>query len=89
MDPEEELHSFAFSETVNGVEHNYRITLNEEKYGVEKDGVVIAEVAHGDSWEQITGQPLGKELTETICNQIESHLIKNESIRKLFKLAYS
>lgn len=73
MDPEEELHSFVFNETINGVEHHYRITLNEEKFGVEKDGVVIAEVAHSDHWQQIAGEPLSKELTESICNQIESH----------------
>lgn len=70
---QEELHSFPYSETINGVEHNYRITENIEKYGVERDGIVIAELAHEEQWIQLSGQPLGKELIESICHYIEAH----------------
>jgi hypothetical protein len=50
MEQEEELHSFPYSETVDGVQHNYRITQNVDKYGVEKDGVLIAELVHESRW---------------------------------------
>jgi hypothetical protein len=73
MEPEEELHSFPYSETVEGVEHNYRITENGTHYGVERDGVVIAEVSHNDQWKQISGDPLSEELRRSICEHIESH----------------
>ncbi|WP_428330093.1 hypothetical protein [Mucilaginibacter sp.] len=73
MKPEEELHSFPYSETVDGVEHNYRITQNMDRYGVEKDGVVIAELSHDDGWKQLSGEKLSKERFESICNHIESH----------------
>jgi hypothetical protein len=73
MESEEELHSFPYSETIDGVEHNYRITQNDEKYGIEKDGVNIAEVEHGDRWKQLSGEPLTRELLESICDQIEAH----------------
>jgi hypothetical protein len=76
MEPEEELHSFPYSEIVAGVEHNYRITENGNKFGVEKDGVVIAEVANDDRWQQLTGRPLSKDLLESICNHIESYYSK-------------
>jgi hypothetical protein len=73
MEPEEELHSFPYSETVAGVEHNYRITENGNKFDVEKDGVVIAEIAHADRWQQLTGRPLSKDVLESICDHIESY----------------
>jgi hypothetical protein len=73
MEPEEELHSFPYSETIDGVEHNYRITQNDNKYGIEKDGIVIAEVEHGENWKQLSGEPLFKELLNSICDQIEAH----------------
>lgn len=73
MESEEELHSFPFSETIEGVEHNYRITQNDEKYGIEKDGFVIAEVEHREQWQQLSGQPLTPQLLESICDQIEAH----------------
>jgi hypothetical protein len=53
MEPDEELHSFPYAETIGGVEHNYRITKNDENHGIEKDGVVIAEIAHGEHWQQL------------------------------------
>ena len=73
MKSEEELHSFPYSEIVAGVEHNYRITENGNKFGVEKDGVVIAEMLGGDHWQQLSGEPLSKRLLESISIHIESH----------------
>jgi hypothetical protein len=73
MEQEEELHSFPYNETINGIEHNYRITQNEEKYGIEKDGINIAEIEHGEHWKQLTGEPLKKQLLDSICDQIETH----------------
>ena len=73
MEQEYELHSFPYSETVDGVEHNYRITQNVDRYGVEKDGVVIAELNHDSGWKQLSGEKLSKELTDSICNHIESY----------------
>ena len=73
MEPEEELESFPYDAIIGGREHHYRITKNEEKYGIEQDGVVIAEVAHGAQWEQLTGASLGKELLHSICAHIEAH----------------
>ncbi|HTD99020.1 MAG TPA: hypothetical protein VK668_07015 [Mucilaginibacter sp.] len=75
MEPQEEqeLHSFPYQASIGGKEHFYRITQQQEKYGIEQDGVVIAEVAHGDRWQQLSGEPLGKELLESICDHIEAH----------------
>jgi hypothetical protein len=73
MEQEEELHSFPYEATVNGQDHYFRITQNDDKYGIEQDGVVIAEVEHGERWQQINGQPLSKELLESICDHIEAH----------------
>jgi hypothetical protein len=70
---EEELHSFPYDATIGGTDHHYRITQNHEKYGIEQDGVVIAEVVHGEQWEQLTAAPLGKELLHSICDHIEAH----------------
>lgn len=72
MEAEEELHSFPYDATIAGTEHHYRITQDHEKYGVEQDGVLIAEVAHNDDWQQISGKHLGKELLESICAHIEA-----------------
>jgi hypothetical protein len=72
MEQDEELHSFPYEATVGGRKHSYRITQNEQKYGIEQDGVVLAEVAHGDRWQQLTGEPLSKELLESICQHIEA-----------------
>jgi hypothetical protein len=73
MEPEEELHSFPYEAVIDGKEHHYRITQNEAKYGVEEDGSVIAEVAHGEGWQQLNGSPLSKALLKSICEHIESH----------------
>lgn len=73
MEPEEELQSFPYDATIAGKEHHYRITQDEEKYGIEQDGVVIAEVAHDDDWRQLSGEPLSKELLDSICDHIEAH----------------
>jgi hypothetical protein len=69
----EELHSFPYSETVDGIEHNYRITENHDRYGIERDGLVIAEVSHDDQWQQLSGEPLSEHLLESICDHIEAH----------------
>jgi len=73
MEPYEELHSFPYNETIDGVEHNFRITENGNSYGIESDGIVIAEVSHDDQWQQISGNPLSEELKRNICEHIESH----------------
>jgi hypothetical protein len=73
MEPEEELHSFPYDATISGKEHHYRITQNEKNFGIEQDGVVIAEVALGVQWEQLSGEPLSKELLDSICDHIEAH----------------
>ena len=69
----EKLHSFPYAATVAGVEHQFRITENDDRYGIEQDGLIIAEIAHGDVWRQLSGKPLSPELLESICNHIESH----------------
>ena len=68
MKPEDELHSFSYSETVDGVEHNYRITQDEDRYGIEKDGVVIAELSDESSWKQLSGAKLSKEWLKAFVN---------------------
>ena len=73
MEPEDELNSFPYDATVGGTEHHYRITQNDGKYGIEQDGVVIAEVSYGDCWQQVAGKPLSNELLQSICNHIAAH----------------
>lgn len=73
MEPEEELYSFPYRETIGGVEHNYRITENGDRYGIEQDGMVIAEVAYDERWQQLSGKPLSQELLYSIGDHIESH----------------
>lgn len=60
MEPNEELNSFPYDATIGATEHHYRITQDHEKYGIDQDGVVIAEVAHGDGWEQLSRVSPGK-----------------------------
>jgi hypothetical protein len=73
MEPGEELHSFPYDATIGGTEHHYRITQNEQHYGIEQDGVVIAEVTRADQWQQISGEQLSEHLLESICDHIEAH----------------
>ncbi|SEN02877.1 hypothetical protein SAMN05192574_102229 [Mucilaginibacter gossypiicola] len=74
MEPDEELHSFQFCQEVSGVEHDYRITeMANHVFGVEKDGVVIAEVTNDTNWKQLSGEPLEKALLHKICDRIEDH----------------
>ena len=74
MEPEEELHSFQFCEEVSGVEHDYRITEKANHvFGIEKDGVVIAEVTNDTHWIQLSGIPFDKDLLHKICDRIEDH----------------
>jgi len=74
MEPEEKLHSFPFCEEVSGIEHSYRITeKNNHSFGLEKDGVVVAEVANDCVWKQVSGAPLEKALLQKICDRIEDH----------------
>lgn len=71
---EEALHSFPFCEEVGGVEHAYRITENpDHRFGVEKDGKLIAEVSNDCEWQQISGEPLEEQLLQKICDRIEDH----------------
>ncbi|PMP65079.1 MAG: hypothetical protein C0191_04675 [Mucilaginibacter sp.] len=67
------LESFPYDETIGGKEHHYRITQNVASYGIEQDGVIIAEVAHDDLWKQLSGEPLAEELLESICDHIENY----------------
>lgn len=65
MEPEEKLHSFPFCEEISGVEHAYRITeKSNHTFGLEKDGVVAAEVTNDCGWKQLSGAPLGQALLE-------------------------
>ncbi|TSJ44420.1 hypothetical protein FO440_09645 [Mucilaginibacter corticis] len=70
----EELHSFAFCEAISGVEHAYRITEQADHvFGVEKDGVLIAELSFDSVWKQLSGNPLENQLFQKICDRIEDH----------------
>lgn len=75
MEPEnEELQSFQFCEEVSGVEHDYRITEKANHiFGVEKDGVIVAEVTNDCEWKQVSGAPLEKSLLQKIGDRIEDH----------------
>ncbi|QEM04975.1 hypothetical protein DIU31_016175 [Mucilaginibacter rubeus] len=74
MEPEEELHSFQFCEEVAGVEHDYRITeMAAHVFGVEKDGVVIAEICNDSYWKQVSGATLDQALIGKIGDRIEDH----------------
>jgi hypothetical protein len=74
MEPADELNSFPYDATVSGKEHHYRITQNDENYGIEEDGIVIAMVGKKDNhWEQLSGDPISKELLDSLCDHIEAH----------------
>jgi hypothetical protein len=74
MEPGEELHSFQFCEEVSGVEHDYRITeKNNHTFGLEKDGVVVAELTNDCEWKQVSGAPFDRALLQRICDRIEDH----------------
>ncbi|RFZ85167.1 hypothetical protein DYU05_06085 [Mucilaginibacter terrenus] len=69
----ENMDSFVFNETVDGVEHFYRITQSDGSFGVEKDGYVIAELEHEEDWIQISGMPLSEEVINKLAARIEDH----------------
>jgi hypothetical protein len=48
MEPEEELRSFSYSETVAGVEHNYRVTQNGDNLEWKKTALSLP------SWRAVT-----------------------------------
>jgi hypothetical protein len=73
MEQVEEMHSFPYSERFGGIEHNYRITENGNKYVIEQDGLIIAEVSHEDTWLQVSGEPMNTALLESIRQHIEAH----------------
>jgi hypothetical protein len=75
MEPktDDQLHSFPYEATIDGMEHHYRITQDDNKYGIEQDGILIAEIAHGEKWRQVSGKPLGTEFMDSICDHIEAH----------------
>lgn len=60
MAPEEKLHSFPFCEVL-------------DVFGVEKDGVVIAEVYCDGKWCQSGGDSLNPALLQKIGDRIEDH----------------
>lgn len=69
------LDSFYFKENIAGVEHDYRITNTGEKFEVEKDGVVIAEVRFYEAWEQLSGDKLPGNLFDAITDRIDDHYL--------------
>lgn len=73
MGQEPELHSFPYDASISGAEHHYRITQNEEHYGIEQDGVIIGTVKNSaGKWQQLAGEALSRELLESICEHIEA-----------------
>lgn len=71
---EEHLHSFPFCENIDGIEHTYRITENaNHSYGLEKDGMLIAEVSNDCERRRISGEALEERLLQKICDRIEDH----------------
>lgn len=70
---DEQLESFYFKETINGVEHDFRVTMAEHTYEVERDGKLVAELQHNEVWVQLSGEPLSEEVKDAICDKIESH----------------
>ncbi len=69
----ENLESFYFKDTIDGVEHDYRITMNENLYEVKRDGQLIAELEHNTVWHQATGVPLPIEFIQELGDRIEDH----------------
>lgn len=69
------LDSFYFKQTVNAIEHDYRITNTGEKFEIEKDGILIAELTFNESWEQVSGTPLGEDLISAIGDRIDDHYL--------------
>jgi hypothetical protein len=70
---DQDLNSFYFKTTIGGVEHDYRITMNETTYEVEHDGILVAELQHtAEGWEQITGVQLLPEFIQELGDKIES-----------------
>jgi hypothetical protein len=69
----ENLESFYFKDTVDGTEHDYRLTCNDGKYEVENDGLLIAELAFFEDWKQVSGEPLTDSVLAAITEKIENH----------------
>ncbi len=67
------LESFNFKETINGFEHDYRVTMAEYSYKIERDGLLVAELQHNEMWVQIAGEPISEEVKDAICDKIECH----------------
>jgi len=72
MGQDEELKSFPYEATVGGHTHFYRITHALGSYGIEQDGVVVAELKNDGQWQQLSGEPLHPEVFASICSHIES-----------------
>lgn len=70
---DDQLESFPFTQTVGGIEHSYRITVNDGFYEVEKDGCVIAEIRNDEGWKQTGGKPLSEEVLQFISDKLEDH----------------
>jgi hypothetical protein len=69
----ENLASFYFKDTVDGTEHDYRLTCNNGQYEVENDGLLIATLAFFGDWKQVAGEPLHDSVLAAITEQIENH----------------
>lgn len=71
---EEQLNSFPFCEAIAGVEHTYRITEKAAHvFGIEKDGVVVAELYCDGQWCQANGCKLDSAQLQKIGDCIEDH----------------
>ena len=47
---EDQLESYNFKENIDGKEHDYRITMNDCKYSVKQDGILVAEIQYDETW---------------------------------------
>lgn len=73
MDNDDELDSFYFKQTVENIEHDYRVTFTERAFIVEKDGELFAELVNNEVWQQIAGELLQPDELEFIKDKIEDH----------------
>ena len=69
------LESFYYKYTFEGIEHDYRITMDEDVYHVEYDGLKIADLQHNEKMVlvQISGLTLDQHLIEAIGDKIEDY----------------
>ncbi len=54
---EDQSESFNFKENIDGKEHDYRITMNDCKYSVEQDGILVAKIQYDDTGSRFLVSP--------------------------------